>query len=50
MLMKNLTAALMALSMLAGCSSLSNEEKANLDRDQEVSRIIAEIDTIRARL
>jgi outer membrane murein-binding lipoprotein Lpp len=46
MLLKNLTAAVMALSMLAGCSSLSNEQKANLDRDQEVGRIIAEIDTV----
>jgi hypothetical protein len=46
MLKKNLTAAVMALSLLAGCSSLSNEQKANVDRDVEVARIIAEIDTV----
>ncbi len=46
MLKKNLTAAVMALSLLAGCSSLSNEQKANVDRDVEVERIIAEIDTV----
>ncbi|MDP7591621.1 MAG: hypothetical protein QF552_02780 [Litorilituus sp.] len=46
MLKKNLTAAVMALSLLAGCSSLSNEQKANVDRDVEVDRIIAEMDTV----
>ncbi|MBA6389920.1 hypothetical protein H4J38_03900 [Colwellia sp. BRX10-3] len=46
MLNKNLTAALIALSLIAGCSSLSNEQKANIDRDDEVERIIAEIDTV----
>ncbi|TWX56856.1 hypothetical protein [Colwellia hornerae] len=46
MLRKSLTAAVIALSLIAGCSSLSNEQKANVDRDVEVERIIAEIDTV----
>jgi len=46
MLKKNLFAALIALSLIAGCSSLSNEQKANVDRDVEVGRIIAEIDSV----
>lgn len=46
MLKKNLFAALIALSLIAGCSSLSNEQKANVDRDLEVGRIIAEIDSV----
>ena len=46
MLKKNLSAALIALSLIAGCSSLSNEQKANVDRDTEVGRIIAEIDAV----
>ena len=46
MLKKNLTVALIALSFITGCSSLSNEEKANVDRDVEVERIITEIDNV----
>ncbi|AZQ85936.1 hypothetical protein EKO29_19205 [Colwellia sp. Arc7-635] len=46
MLKKNLSAALIALSLIAGCSSLSNEQRANVDRDVEVGRIIAEIDAV----
>ncbi len=46
MLKKNLTAAVIALSLISGCSSLSNEQKANVDRDVEVERIIAEIDAV----
>ena len=46
MLKKNITAAVMVLSILAGCSSLSNEQKANVNRDVEVKRIIDEIDTV----
>lgn len=46
MLKKTLTIAVIALSLISGCSSLSNEQKANINRDDAVNSIITEIDEV----
>jgi len=44
MLKKNIAAAVMALSLITGCSSLTGEQSANLDRDAEIGRIVSELE------
>jgi len=44
MLKKNIAAAVMALSLITGCSSLTNEQSSNLDRNAEINRIVAELE------
>jgi len=46
MLKKNIAAAVMALSLITGCASLTGEQSANLDRGAEVNRIITEIEEL----
>lgn len=46
MLKKTILSATLAALLVTGCSTLTNEQAATLDRDTEITRIVGEIDNV----